>query len=156
MSERSTRERILKRIGESGFWRFTGRIHARLYLATHGRIGAHGGGLDHLLLTTTGRRSGRSRTTPLTYLRDGTRFVIVASNGGADRPPCWFLNLRDDPRVRLDVDGERLSAHARIADTAERARLWPLLIRYNPFYADYARITKREIPVVVCEPNGSQ
>src|SRR5580765_6356853 len=84
---------ILKRLGESSFWRRTGRVHAWLYHLTGGTIGHRAGGLRNLLLTTTGRRSGERRTVPLTYMADGDRYVLVASNGGADRHPAWWLNL---------------------------------------------------------------
>ena len=153
MMRAAVRQRMLKLLGESGFWRVTGRLHAKLYRLTGGRIGGPGGGLDHLLLTTVGRHSGRLRTAPLTYLRDGTGFVLVASNGGSDRPPAWYYNLRDQPDVVLEVSGKRFEARARVVDDGERARLWPRLTAYNPFYADYALIADREIPVVICEPS---
>jgi F420H(2)-dependent quinone reductase len=145
---------ILKRIGESSFWRRTGRLHAWLYRATGGRIGHRAGGLANLLLTTTGRRSGTSRTVPLTYMADGERFVLVASNGGADRHPAWWLNLERNPRATIQVGARTLDVVAHRADASERARLWPRLKTMNPFYAAYERITPREIPVVVLEPAG--
>ena len=129
-----------------------GKIHTRLFRLTGGRLGARGGGLDHLLLTTTGKKSGKPRTVPLTYLRDGESFVLVASNGGSDKPPAWYHNLKADPAVRLEVGGRRMEATAREAGPEERDRLWPLLKDYNPFYRDYEEIADRTIPVIVCRP----
>src|SRR5262249_58494482 len=81
-------QRVLKVVGESPFWRVTGRLHAAVYRATGGRIGHSAGRIANLLLTTTGRRSGQARTVPLAYIADGPRFVVVASNGGSGRPPA--------------------------------------------------------------------
>jgi deazaflavin-dependent oxidoreductase (nitroreductase family) len=144
--------RILKRVGESSFWRRTGQLHARLYRATGGRIGQRAGHLTNLLLTTTGRKSGAARTVPLTYMADDDRYVLVASNGGADRDPAWWLNLAANPRAMVQVGSRTLAVIAHRADAAERARLWPRLKTMNPFYAAYEQITAREIPVVVLEP----
>ncbi|HJQ82598.1 MAG TPA: nitroreductase family deazaflavin-dependent oxidoreductase [Candidatus Binatia bacterium] len=144
--------RLLKAIGESSFWRRTGRLHTWLYRSTGGRIGHRAGQLANLLLTTTGRRSGAERTVPLTYMADGERFVLVASNGGSDRHPAWWLNLREQPHATVQVGSRTLAVVAHQADAVERARLWPKLKAMNPFYAAYERITSREIPVVVLEP----
>jgi deazaflavin-dependent oxidoreductase (nitroreductase family) len=141
--------RALKVLGESGFWRVFGRLHTGLYRATGGRIGHATGGLTHLLLTTTGRRSGAPRTVPLTYLGDGDAFVLVASNGGSDRHPAWWLNLEREPRATVQVGHETIQVVARTATPEERARLWPRLTAGNPFYARYEQITRRRIPVVV-------
>lgn len=149
----SGRLKLLKRIGESGFWRRVGKVHTALFRATRGRIGGSLTGLDHLLLTTIGRKSGQERTCPLTYLADGDRYVLVASNGGSDRPPAWYFNLVADPQVTLEVGGDALSATARIAEGEERDALWGRLKAYNPFYADYEQVTDRTIPVVVCTPD---
>jgi deazaflavin-dependent oxidoreductase (nitroreductase family) len=146
----SARHRFLKAMGESGFWRVAGRIHTYMYRKSGGRLGATGGGLNHLLLTTTGRKSGKARTCPLTYLKDGDDYVLVASNGGSDRPPAWFFNLTADPSVRLEVEGRTIDARARTASEEDRPRLWTALKEYNPFYGDYEQITDRQIPVVVC------
>ena len=107
------------------------------------------GGLSHLLLTTIGRRSGAERTVPLTFLRDEHRLVLVASNGGAERHPAWWLNLEAAPRARVRLGNEEFPVYAEAATGAERERLWARLIDYNPFYRRYATITARRIPVVV-------
>jgi deazaflavin-dependent oxidoreductase (nitroreductase family) len=144
--------RVLKALGESGFWRGVGRVHAWVYRATGGRIGHGAGRLTNLLLTTTGRRSGEPRTVPLTYLADGGSYVLVASNGGADRHPSWWLNLEKTPRARVQVGRKAVEVLARRASPEERARLWPRLVAVNPFYGRYERITTREIPVVILRP----
>ena len=144
--------RVWKLIGEIGFWKGVGRLHAQLYRLTGGRIGHRAGGLTNLLLTTTGRRSGRQRTVPLTYMADGDGYVLVASNGGADRDPAWWLNLERQPTATVQVGSETRDVVACQADAAERARLWPKLKAMNPFYARYETLTEREIPVVILRP----
>lgn len=144
-------QRVLKRVGESDFWRVTGRLHTRLYRLTGGRVGHSAGRITNLLLTTTGRKSGAQRTVPLAYVADGDRWVVVASNGGADRHPAWWLNLRHAPQASIEVGPERIAVVAREATTAERDRLWPELKTINPFFAQYEQITDRRIPVVILE-----
>jgi len=146
--------RILKAIGESPFWKVTGRIHTWLYRMTGGAVGHSAGAIKNLLLTTTGRKSGELRTVPLAYLPDGDRYVIVASNGGADRHPQWWLNLRADPRATVQIGRAEVPVIAHRAEGAEWERLWPLLKAYNPFYANYEQITARQIPVVVLAPSS--
>jgi deazaflavin-dependent oxidoreductase (nitroreductase family) len=148
------RQRVLKIIGESSFWRVTGRIHTALYRATGGRVGHAAGHITNLLLTTTGRKSGQPRTVPLAYLEDAGRHVIVASNGGSDRAPAWWGNLRHQPDATIQIGADVIPVRAREATDAERAVLWPRLTAWNPFYAEYERITTRRIPVVVLERRG--
>ena len=139
-------------VGESGVWKVVGAIHTRLYRWTGGRFGHSAGGLTNLLLTTRGRKSGELRTLPLTYLRDGDNYVLVASNGGSDRPPGWWFNLTADPSVTIQVGAETIPVTASTATPEERARLWPKLKEYNAFYKSYEQITAREIPVVILRP----
>jgi deazaflavin-dependent oxidoreductase (nitroreductase family) len=145
----SAKLRILKAMGESGMWKGIGRVHTWLYRATGGRVGHTAGHIKNLLLTTRGRRSGEHRTVALAYFVDGDHWILVASNGGADRHPAWWLNLRDDPDATIEVGRERIPVVGHAAHGEERARLWPLLTRYNPPYASYEKITARRIPVVV-------
>jgi deazaflavin-dependent oxidoreductase (nitroreductase family) len=126
--------------------------HLRRYLASDGQDGYEQGDARILILTTTGRRSGEPRSTPLIFHRDGDRYVIVASLGGAPHHPSWYLNLRDNPHVRIQVKGQHFEARARTAMGDERARLWPLMTAIHPFYDDFQQRTEREIPVVVLEP----
>lgn len=140
---------------ESGLWRLVNKVHIWLYRATRGLIGHHAGGLASLLLTTVGRRSGEARTVALTYVPDGRDYVVVASNGGADRHPAWWLNLTARPEATVQVGKDVLPIVAHAADPAERARLWPMLTAANPFYTRYEELTARDIPVVVLRPRGS-
>jgi deazaflavin-dependent oxidoreductase (nitroreductase family) len=109
-----------------------------------------------LELTTTGRKSGQPRTVMLTSpLQEGDAIVVVASRGGDDQHPAWFLNLRDDPEVQVRFQGEPTrTMRARVADAEERARMWPIVTERYDNYAGYQRKTEREIPLVVLEPVG--
>jgi deazaflavin-dependent oxidoreductase (nitroreductase family) len=109
-----------------------------------------------LLLTTAGRRSGRARTTPLTFLRDGNDLVVIASNGGADRPPDWSLNLQQTPRAVAEIGTDKLVVTARPASEQERERLWVVITATYAGYAGYQERTKRRIPVVLLTPEGRQ
>ena len=132
-----------------GRWDWVGRLHESIYRKSGGRVGANLGGKPMLLLTTTGRRSGERRTTPLLYYLDGETPVIVASNGGQDRDPAWCLNLRANERAEVRLGQDVFAARGEIAGPEERARLWPLLKAYNKPYRDYEKRTNREIPVVL-------
>lgn len=128
--------------------------HRALVRITGGRLGGRAIGMPVLELATTGRRSGASRTVMLTSpIRDGAAYVVVASRGGDDRHPAWFLNLRDEPRVRVAVQGgPSRPMRAAVATPEERARLWPRVTTDYPHYADYQRRTGREIPLVLLHP----
>jgi deazaflavin-dependent oxidoreductase (nitroreductase family) len=128
-----------------------GPDHVRRYRETGGEVGHDWRGTSTLLLTTTGRRSGRPRETPLIYGRDGDGYLVVASKGGSDVPPAWYLNLEADPEVELQVRAERFPARARTASPEERPRLWPAMTAQWPAYDDYQAKTTRAIPIVVLE-----
>ncbi|QFG20121.1 nitroreductase family deazaflavin-dependent oxidoreductase [Actinomadura sp. WMMB 499] len=141
------------------FIKVVSRLHVETYRATNGRVGgtwrvgsALRRGVPICLLTTRGRKTGRPRTLPLLYMRDGDRVVIVASQGGLPKHPMWYLNLRDDPRVVVRVGADVRRMRARTADAGERAALWPRLVEVYADYDDYQSWTDREIPVVICEP----
>jgi deazaflavin-dependent oxidoreductase (nitroreductase family) len=123
----------------------------RAHLASGGAEG-HDDGVRTLVLATTGRRTGTARRTCLIYGTAGEDHVVVASNGGADRDPSWALNLRATPEVGVQVGRRRFTARARIASPAERPALWARMVEIFPLYADYARATEREIPVVLLTP----
>ncbi len=145
--------RILKWIGENKLWATWGRAHAAIYRMTGGLIGHSSGKITNLLLTTTGRKSGQPRTVPLSYIRDSEgRIVIVASNGGADRDPVWWLNLKTNPSAHVQIKRQRIEVRAREANDAERERLWPLLHEVNFFYSRHLANTDRRIPIVLLEP----
>jgi deazaflavin-dependent oxidoreductase (nitroreductase family) len=128
------------------------RLHAGLYGLSGGRIGGRFGKAPILLLETTGRKSGKRRTTPLMYVSDGESLVLVASNGGAPNHPAWYLNLQANPEAAAQVRSERRQLRARDATTEERERYWPQLAAIWPSYEDYQRKTTRKIPLVVLEP----
>ena len=125
--------------------------HLERYRRTDGADGHEWRGVRTLLLTTTGRRSGKQTTTPLIYGQDGDRYVVVASRGGADAHPEWYLNLREDPNVDVQVGAERFPAIARTANSDEKPELWAAMARIWPAYEDYQKRTEREIPVVILE-----
>lgn len=128
-------------------------IHKAGYQLSGGKLFNRGSGMPVLMLTTRGRKSGQPRTTMLTSpLQDGDSIMIVASKGGDDRHPDWFLNLQDDPHVEVTMDGQARPMTARVADPAEKARLWPRIIADHANYAGYQTKTDRDIPVVVLEP----
>ena len=129
-----------------------GKEHVERYRETGGGVGhIWKEGSTVLLLTTNGRKTGEPRTTPLIYARDGDRYVIVASKGGAPEHPGWYENLSKDPHVELQVEDEVFPATARTATGDERERLWAKANEVWPHYAEYAEKTDREIPVVVLE-----
>jgi len=131
--------------------RWATRLHAWVYRRSGGRVLGRMGGQPVLLLQTTGRRSGRTRTTPVQYLADGDMFVVVASNAGAARPPAWYLNLRADPHVQVQIHGDKFDAIARDATPEERPELWKQMAEHWPAYDDYQKKTDREIPIVILE-----
>lgn len=132
--------------------KYFSRAHIAVYQRTNGRLGAKLLWFPAALLTTTGRKSGRPRTTPTLYLRDGDKVVLPASFGGRDGNPLWYLNLKADPHVLVQVRSEHLTMTARDATDDERRRYWPLLIRLYPPYKGYRDAADRVIPLVVCEP----
>jgi F420H(2)-dependent quinone reductase len=134
-----------------GLWTMSA-VHRVLYRATGGRAGGRIWGLSILLLTTTGRKSGRPRTTPLCFLPDGAALVVVASNGGMDWFPGWWLNLLDQPRATVEVGRERRAVVARRATPEEQTRLWAEITTIAPGYLKYQQRTRREIPLVLLEP----
>jgi deazaflavin-dependent oxidoreductase (nitroreductase family) len=135
--------RLLDLFSNSNVW---------LYRLSGGRIGGRMGRAPVLLLHHVGRRSGKHRVTPVLFLVDGARLVVVASKGGATRHPGWFHNLKANPLTRVEVGRNRFSVRAREADEAERAAYWPQLEEIYPSYVVYQRRTERRLPVVVLEP----
>jgi deazaflavin-dependent oxidoreductase (nitroreductase family) len=125
--------------------------HIRSYVETDGENGHEWKGVNTLLLTTRGRKSGKMRRTALIYGKDGDRYVVVASRGGHENHPAWYLNLVANPDVEVQVAADKFSASARTATSEEKARLWPLMASIWPAYNDYQSKTDREIPVVVLE-----
>jgi deazaflavin-dependent oxidoreductase (nitroreductase family) len=131
--------------------------HLTRYIATDGEDGYYwdatvGGGkglVPTLLLTTTGRKSGRVLTLPLIFGAFDGKYVVVASKGGAPEHPAWYLNLAANPEVHVQVKADKFKAVAHTADATERAALWPKMVEIYGPYADYQKKTDRQIPVVV-------
>ncbi len=128
------------------------RFHLWLYRSTRGRLGGKLGARPFLMLTTSGRKSGKRYAIPLEYHTDGQTPYLIASNFGRNYPPAWYLNLQANPTVEIERDGERQWATAHVADDAARERLWPGLVRIAPYYARYQAHTTREIPLVMLHP----
>lgn len=113
-----------------------------------GRVGGSFQGATLLLLTTKGARSGQPRTTPLMYMADGERFIVVGSAAGASKHPAWFHNLVARPQVRVEVGTDEFPVRAEVLEGEERQRLWDRLITQAPGFADYQRNTARQIPLI--------
>ncbi|WP_061295986.1 nitroreductase family deazaflavin-dependent oxidoreductase [Herbidospora cretacea] len=128
-----------------------GKEHVERYQATDGAEGHEWQGTTAALLTTTGRRSGKQHTTPLIYQKYGDDFLLVASKGGADAPPEWYLNLQANPEVEFQVLGDKFRARARTATPEEKPDMWRVMTAAWPDYDEYTKKTDREIPVVVIE-----
>ena len=130
--------------------------HTTAYRLSRGLIGHHvPGAPPMLLLDHVGARSGRNRTTPLAYLKDGENLVLVASKGGHPRNPAWYHNLRAHPDTSVQVGSKHLPVHARVAEGKERDRLWREVVDLYGGYEGYQERTDREIPLVVLEPRSS-
>jgi deazaflavin-dependent oxidoreductase (nitroreductase family) len=130
------------------------RLHSFVFGATRGRIGRRLVGNDMLLLSTTGRISGKRHTVPLLYLEDGETLVVIASWGGRDHHPHWYLNLVERPAVVVNVNGRRREAVARTANADARVAWWPRIVEAYDGYHRYQSGTDREIPVVLLEPGS--
>ena len=133
------------------------RVHEAIYKGTDGRVGHKMIGVPTLLLRTTGRRSGATRTNGLVYARDGDDYLVVASNGGADKAPGWLFNVREKPDVEIQVGRARQKGTARILEPSDPdyERLWKVVNENNRdrYYA-YQKQTSRPIPIVALTPRG--
>ena len=129
------------------------RIHRTIFDLTNGRVSGSLYGMPVLKMTTKGRKSGKERTTMLTSpVQEGDSVVLVASYGGDDRHPTWFLNLRDDPDVEVVMKGKRRRMTAHVASSEEKERLWPQVTEAYKGYAGYQTKTDRDIPLVILDP----
>ncbi len=130
-------------------------LHMSVFSVTNGRLLGRMAGMPVVMLTTTGRKSGRPRATMLTSpLQLGESVVLVASNGGDHRHPRWFLNLRENPDVEIVMEGRHRRMHARVAAPGEMHELWPKVTQVYPRYAEYQKKTTRDIPFVILDPAG--
>ena len=131
-----------------------GQEHVEKYVETDGEVGHEWqDGVYTLLLTTTGRTSGNEVTTPLIYGRDGSDYVIIASKGGADDHPDWYLNLEAHPEVTIQVRDQVMQATAERASQSDKGRIWPMMADIWPDYDNYKEKTTRDIPVVLVHPH---
>lgn len=144
---RPVKARLLRRVMRS-----VGAVHSRLYRATGGRIGSRFRGSEVLLLSVTGRKSGRRFTSPLMYVRDGDAFVVAASNGGIDQEPAWWLNLKTLPAATVQVQRKVFEVRAEKVTGDDRERLWLTLNEMFDGYDGYQRVVQREIAVVRLRP----
>ena len=126
--------------------------HTKLYEATGGRVGDTIGGLPMLLLTFTGRKSGKQYTTPLVYFEDKGGYVVVGSDGAARRDPQWWKNLKVNPAGTVQIGSNKFPIEAHLTTGAERARLWEICKGVNPMWHKYQARTERVLPVVVLRP----
>ena len=127
-------------------------LHRVLYRATRGLVGRRLVNNDMLLLSTKGRRTGKTHTVPLLYLRDGDDLIVIASWGGRDRHPEWYLNLRAGERAHVQINARRFPVRSFTADSDRRATLWPHVVTAYAGYREYQSRTEREIPVVILRP----
>ena len=132
--------------------RLFGLLHRWVYQLSRGKAAGKAGECNFLLLTTTGRRTGKSRTVPLLYLVDDGAYALVASYGGNPLAPAWLLNIRANPLVKLQIGGTRVNGVARIATAGERARLWGSFVSVFPGYEEYQSVSGRRIPLVLVQP----
>lgn len=134
------------------FFRLILPLFVWLYQRSNGKIGGKVQGLPVLLLTTTGRKTGKTRITPLGYFEHDGYYVITASNAGFDTHPAWFYNLKNQPRVKLQIQDKQLTAIAESANPTLRQQLWDKLVERAPGYRAYPKRTTREIPIVLLRP----
>ncbi len=134
---------------KDALFRVASGLHMSLYRRSGGKIGGQFSKQPMMLLTTTGRRSGQPRVTPLLCIRDGDRFLAVASFGGDDRDPQWLKNLQANPEATIELRGETIPVRATVATTEEKKTLWPKVLAAYKGYANYQRKTSRDIPVVI-------
>jgi deazaflavin-dependent oxidoreductase (nitroreductase family) len=146
--------RLSHSLGTKGL-RMIGKLNVPVYRLSRGRIGGRVGKGPVLLLTTTGRKSGEPRTSPVLYLADGERYVVINTNAGNAKTPAWSLNLRANPDAEIDVRGKRTKVRARIAEGEERADLWRSHMEQYSGWDYYESKLDREIGVFVLEPVSS-
>ena len=128
------------------------RVNVWLYRLSGGRLMSRYGGAPICMVTMTGARSGKQRTVPLMYIPHGENIILVASLGGAPKNPFWYYNLIAHPDVEVKQGGKHRKLRARLADSTEKAELWPICVQRYAAYADYQKNTARDIPIFICEP----
>jgi deazaflavin-dependent oxidoreductase (nitroreductase family) len=137
-----------------GILKVLGKMQGFMYRVSGGALMGKTDGMPTLLLTTTGRKSGQPRMTPLIYLRDGGNYVVVASSAAKPTHPAWWLNLEKNPAATIQVGSDKIQVRAEKADPAEKGRLWPTLTKTYQGFAVYQENVERDIPVVILRPAG--
>ncbi len=129
-------------------------IYVFLYRRTGGKVGGRLGAMPVLLLTTTGRKTGKKHTVPVMYLSESPNYIITASNKGGEKPPAWWLNLKGNPQATIEIGGNTRSVTTEQAGSAEKKRLWAQLVVKAPAFEGYQKRTQREIPMVILRPRS--
>ncbi len=142
--------RVLKHPAMRPVTRAFSTMHASAYRVSNGR--AQSAKYPTMLLTVTGRRTGKPRTVPVIYIEDGERFVIAAAYSGSDTDPTWWLNLQTNPEAVAQVGGRTTRVRATVAASEERPQLWEKLVAMYPYFTDYQQRTSRSIPVIILTP----
>jgi deazaflavin-dependent oxidoreductase (nitroreductase family) len=153
-SESVPQTRYIKWVPREPLMKLIGKFHTQFYRYSGGLIGGRIDGLDILVLTTVGAKTGQKRSVPLPFFRDGKNYVLIASFGGNAKNPAWLSNLSKNPEVEIRVGPRSLKARATVAKQEERARIWGDITRAFPRYLVYQEKTERQIPVVVLEVTG--
>ncbi len=128
------------------------KIHAAIFRLSRGRVSASVGGVRMLLLTAKGRRSGKPRSVPLGYILDDASYLVIASYGGSNNHPAWYLNLLKEPRATVLASGRRIAVTAHPVDAEAREQLWPRVVAKAPIYQKFQDRTERQIPLVLLTP----
>ncbi len=129
-------------------------IYVFLYRRTGGKVGGRLGAMPVLLLTTTGRKSGKKHTVPVMYLSESPNYIITASNNGGEKPPAWWLNLKSSPQATIEIGGDMRLVTTEQAGSEEKERLWAQLVEKAPAFEGYQKRTQREIPMVILRPKS--
>lgn len=129
-------------------------IYVFLYRRTGGKVGGRLGAMPVLLLTTTGRKTGKRHTVPVMYLSESPNYIITASNNGREKPPAWWLNLKSSPQATIEIGGDTRSVTTEQAGSEEKERLWVQLVEKAPAFEGYQKRTQREIPMVILRPQS--
>jgi deazaflavin-dependent oxidoreductase (nitroreductase family) len=144
--------RFSNSLGAGGL-RLVGKLNAPIYRLSGGRVGGKLGEAPILLLTTTGRKSGQSRTAPVLYLADGDRFVVINTNAGNEKTPAWSLNLRASPEAEVEIGRKRIKVRSRLAEGEERSDLWRRSMEQYEGWDFYESKLNREVGVFILEPS---
>jgi F420H(2)-dependent quinone reductase len=151
-AEASLKERVSLWVSRSPLRKPITMLHVLAYRLTGGKVGRKYRALPVLLLTTTGRKTGKERTWPVAHIIDGGNYVVTGSNAGRDNHPAWYLNLKKNPQCMIQVGSVKKKVIAEQAGPEEKRRLWSILAKREPHYAEYQLDLEREIPMMILRP----